>query len=389
MKPLIKWPGGKSGEIRQFEYLIPDYDRYIEPFAGGAALYFHLKPVEAVLNDQSRELMRFYRMVREQNAAFRRILDLYCRSFGALKEACERQYPQILKLYRLYEAAADQEMDIRELRIQDQLTRRIALAPEDIGELAPDLEEYLRIMQGAAEDKYTRTVVNDRRHPLSAKDLKNNLVTGFTGGFYLYFRTVFNQIALGKLLCSEEYKTANFYFIREYCYGSMFRYNRAGEFNIPYGGISYNKKDLTDKIERMFRPETAALLERTQLCCEDFEHLADRLELTERDFLFLDPPYDTEFSEYEGQDFTKEDHRRLYRLLERTKARFLLVIKNTEYIRSLYGDRFRTLSFENHYTYNMRSRNEREAEHLIITNIPEGTVPWIRENAFWPAERAD
>ena len=44
MKPLIKWPGGKSSEINQFLTLIPDYDRYIEPFAGGGAVFFHLNP---------------------------------------------------------------------------------------------------------------------------------------------------------------------------------------------------------------------------------------------------------------------------------------------------------------------------------------------------------
>lgn len=53
-KTLIKWPGGKSSEIRQFVTMIPDYDRYVEPFAGGAALYFYLRPMRAVLNDNSR-----------------------------------------------------------------------------------------------------------------------------------------------------------------------------------------------------------------------------------------------------------------------------------------------------------------------------------------------
>ena len=38
------------------------------------------------------------------------------------------------------------------------------------------------------------------------------------------------------------------------------------------------------------------------------------------------------------------------------------------------------LAFDNKYMYNVRSRNERKSEHLIITNIPEGTVPWLREN---------
>lgn len=59
----------------------------------------------------------------------------------------------------------------------------------------------------------------------------------------MYFRKVFNDINLGKISNqSMQYQAANFYFIREYCYGSMFRYNSKGEFNIPYGGMSYNKK---------------------------------------------------------------------------------------------------------------------------------------------------
>ena len=40
LKPLIKWPGGKTNELDRFLSLIPSYDRYIEPFVGGGALYF-------------------------------------------------------------------------------------------------------------------------------------------------------------------------------------------------------------------------------------------------------------------------------------------------------------------------------------------------------------
>lgn len=44
MKPIIKWSGGKSEEIKQFlEYTPKDYNTYIEPFVGGGALFFHLE----------------------------------------------------------------------------------------------------------------------------------------------------------------------------------------------------------------------------------------------------------------------------------------------------------------------------------------------------------
>ena len=32
MNPLIKWPGGKSSEIKQIKHLIPEFNRYVEIF---------------------------------------------------------------------------------------------------------------------------------------------------------------------------------------------------------------------------------------------------------------------------------------------------------------------------------------------------------------------
>lgn len=402
-KTLIKWPGGKSSEIRQFVTMIPDYDRYVEPFAGGAALYFYLRPMRAVLNDNSRNLMDFYELVKEQDPEFHKILDAYNRSFSALKAACDEEYQQILALYKLYAYAEKEGIPISQLKIHLYVVQQVLSQEDDLcsqvllhhrntpGEnqdpagwkdsIILDRTEFEASIEKAVHDKFIRTAQNERKKPFTPRDLKANLITGFMEGYYLYFRKVFNGIASGRIVASRAYAAANFYFIREYCYGSMFRYNKEGEFNIPYGGISYNKKDLTSKISHIFSDSTARLFARTKLYCEDFETLIDKLKLTEHDFMFLDPPYDTEFSDYEGNQFRREDQVRLARCLARTKAQFLLVIKNTDFIYELYEPlKFRMLSFENRYIYNVRSRNERMVQHLIITNIPEGQVPWIREN---------
>ncbi len=381
-RPLIKWPGGKGSEIGQFLHLIPDHDRYIEPFAGGAALYFHLNPPSAILNDTSKYLMDFYEMVKNQDKEFYRILNLQCRTFSALQERCSSSYNLLHLLFELYEKALSGEnaADVRKLEIHRALVREIVTDEAVVSDLIPDRDEFYRVMCDSVEDKMIRTVHNHRKKPLSAADLKENLITGFTSGYYLYLRGVFNDIASGRMITTDAYRIANFYFIREYCYGSMFRYNRKGEFNIPYGGISYNHKDLTAKVERMFSRPVASLLGRTQLYCMDFEELMTSLDMTERDFVFLDPPYDTEFSDYEGNEFGPEDQARLAKLLENLKASFILVIKDTPLIRSLYEGKFRILPFENRYLYNVRSRNDRNALHLIITNVPEGQVPWLREN---------
>ncbi|MEG2097355.1 MAG: DNA adenine methylase, partial [Pseudoflavonifractor sp.] len=201
--------------------------------------------------------------------------------------------------------------------------------------------------------------------------LKSNLVTGFMSGYYMYFRKVYNDITLKRIAPpSPQYRAANFYFIREYCYGSMFRYNASGEFNIPYGGMSYNGKNLRSKIDAMFTQNVASIFRNTEICCSDFEAFLTKAALTDQDFIFLDPPYDTDFSDYEGRDFTRKDQERLAHVLANTPAKFILIIKSTEFICNLYGDRFRILSFDNQYTYNVRSRNDRSAEHLIITNLP-------------------
>ena len=309
LKPLIKWPGGKTNELDRFLSLIPSYDRYIEPFVGGGALYFYLNPPKALINDTSRDLMDFYRLVKEQDPEFKRILNLYCSSFERLKEQCAVRYQDILALYRLYEEAQKQELDIRRLGLNEGLVRRIGEDPEIMTDLVTDGDEFLEQLRRMTEDKILRTIQNGKKKPLTDRDLKNNLITGFTSGFYMYFRNVFNEIAAGELAVTLPYRIANFYFIREYCYGAMFRYNHKGEFNIPYGGISYNGKDFGAKIRTIFGEDVARLLGRTEIYCEDFESFLDKLTLTERDFLFLDPPYDTDFSEYEGKDFDRSGWR--------------------------------------------------------------------------------
>jgi DNA adenine methylase len=76
MKPLIKYRGGKSHEIPNIAKHIPRYaGRYIEPFFGGGALYFHLEPKKAVINDINAKLMAFYSGVKSDYATLRAELD--------------------------------------------------------------------------------------------------------------------------------------------------------------------------------------------------------------------------------------------------------------------------------------------------------------------------
>lgn len=65
MKPFLKWPGGKRWVAAQIAALIrPQLSgRYIEPFLGGAAVFFSLQPARCLLSDINSDLINTYKIV--------------------------------------------------------------------------------------------------------------------------------------------------------------------------------------------------------------------------------------------------------------------------------------------------------------------------------------
>lgn len=375
MKPLIKWPGGKSSEIVHIEKLIPEHKRYIEPFFGGGALYFDLKSDKAAINDISSNLMNFYKLIKDEDELFKKYLLDYNRIWNSFMEKAKEYLDDLSKVFIEYrnEKIKDKEIEIIVANKIGLLLKNKEIEL-DIS-IIIDYKNFEFELNRMVVDKIKRTKNNEIKNEklLNDIDLRQNLLTGFTSGLYMHFRTLYNDIQLGKnTKVNLQYKIANFYFIREYCYGSMFRYNSNGEFNIPYGGISYNKKDFGRKINEIFNKDTIDLLKGTDIYNLDFEEFIYSIELSEDDFIFLDPPYDTDFSDYEGRSFDEMNQKRLADILVDMKAKFILIIKNTEFIYELYNEsHLNILAFDKKYTYNVRSRNERNVQHLIITNIEE------------------
>lgn len=64
MRPLLKWAGGKTQLLAEILPKIPDkYGRYIEPFVGGGALFFAVKPGGGIIADSNPELVNCYQAV--------------------------------------------------------------------------------------------------------------------------------------------------------------------------------------------------------------------------------------------------------------------------------------------------------------------------------------
>jgi DNA adenine methylase len=76
--PIIKWVGGKSKLLGELALRLPArHERYFEPFAGGAALFFHLAPARALLADRNPDLVAMYQAVAADAAGTIRRLALH------------------------------------------------------------------------------------------------------------------------------------------------------------------------------------------------------------------------------------------------------------------------------------------------------------------------
>jgi len=373
MHTLIKWPGGKTKEFPYIKDLIPSFDRYFEPFFGGGAIFFQLKPQKAVINDICSELTDFYGLLKTENEReeFKKELYEYVTNWEKIPKYIGIFENKIINLYEKYK---------KDEIAKEKLLKQISsiLKKEEVRfnglflkEFCLDRQNLLKQITSNLISKISRTrEIEKQRGKLPAGDLQKNIETAFRSGFYMHFRDVMNfngnayKISLPK-------KIANYYFIREFCYGAMFRFNKNGYFNIPYGGIAYNTKNFRGKVDYIFSDEVKKLFENTIIKNQDFEKIFRKCQLSKKDFIFLDPPYDTDFSDYEKDPFDKNDQERLAKCLYDTKANFILIIKNTAFIYGLYSKKkgIRIDKFEKTYLYNVKGRNDRDVEHLIVYNF--------------------
>ncbi len=243
--PFVKWAGGKGQLLSQFEPYFPaGFQRYVEPFAGGGAVFFHLSRQgrlagkQVVLIDRLEELINAYRAVQG------RVDDL-----------------------------------IAELRRHE---------PHKM-----DADYYYQVRAWDRQADYARR--------------------------------------------SDLERAARFLYLNRTCYNGLYRVNRRGQFNVPFG--RYQNPTICDAGN--LRAASRAL-QGVALLAGDFTRC---LEVAGAgDFVYLDPPYhplsDTaNFTSYTPADFGVQDQQRLagvYRDLDRRGCQVLLSNSATDLVRELY-----------------------------------------------------
>ena len=211
-------------------------------------------------------------------------------------------------------------------------------------------------------------VISIEQTLLLRRDVLVNTETALKSAFYMHIRYLYNNTKVYHFPLA--YEEALFLFIRNFAYCGMFRYNANGEFNVPYGGSAYNRKKFKKKADYLKTKALRDRLQETVIKNLDFEAFLERYAPKEDDFVFFDPPYDSEFSTYAQNEFTKEDQVRLSAyLLKHCKAKWMMIVKNTDFIYRLYANQGLDINtFGKQYLVSFMNRNDKKAEHLLITN---------------------
>ena len=265
-RPILKWAGGKSQLYGEISKRIPNnFGKYIEPFAGGAAVFFELRPEQAIISDSNPELINLYRTI------------------------------------------------------------------------VTDVEAVIRSLKRHKNEK-------DHFYAERAKDWKK--------------------------LTSVQAASRTL-FLNKTCFNGLYRVNKKGQFNVPYGYYKNPKICDADNLRA-----ASAMLRHAKIECLDYIKILQKFARS-GDFVFLDPPYLPiseygDFKRYTKEQFYEEDHIELAQEIERLSeigCFTILTNSNHHIVHELYGkysiDVFQT---RRHISCNGKSRN---GEDVIVTIKPK------------------
>lgn len=371
LHPLLKWAGGKEQELK---YIIPNlpekFSDYYEPFVGGGAVYTAIQADNYYINDKSEELICLYKSITNSDRqVFFKALDEILHNWDLLSTVIEKNSTFFIQTYK--EFSQDK---IDDNKLKDTLFEFILSYSDQFNGMFStmfnfNIENFIKEIKINLIRKIKRMKELEKiKHILPDNDILDNIETALKSAFYMHFRHIYNNTEKYKI--NRAFKSAIFLFIRNFAYSGMFRYNSNGEFNVPYGGIAYNRKNFFKKVDYLRTKELKSLLYKTVIENLDFEAFFENHQPTKNDFVFLDPPYDSEFSTYAKNEFSRKDQERLAKyLINKCEAKWMMIIKNTDFIFELYNDKGLNIqSFDKKYLVSFMNRNDKNVKHLLITN---------------------
>ena len=141
--------------------------------------------------------------------------------------------------------------------------------------------------------------------------------------YYYNIRTLYNNSEI------DIEKIAMFVFLNKTGFRGLFRLNKKGEYNVPYG--NYKNPEI---INEQHLKNVSELIKDVKFICSDFEDLKN---IKKNDFVYMDPPYvpsqKNGFVGYSKVGFVKEKHEALFKMCNKMKCKWVLSNSNTKIVR--------------------------------------------------------
>ena len=155
-----------------------------------------------------------------------------------------------------------------------------------------------------------------------------------------YERTYYYMVrALDPLRLSTIERASRMVYLNRTCFNGLYRVNRRGHFNVPFGRYTNPSICQTDKLRA-----ASEALDGVTIEVRNYAAVLDAA--SEGDFVYFDPPYDpisrtANFTSYTQGDFGSDDQRRLADLFAKLDAKgvqCMLSNSDTPFVRELYAD---------------------------------------------------
>lgn len=182
--------------------------------------------------------------------------------------------------------------------------------------------------------------------------------------YYYFLRKKFNKIKiLGGLQCATL-----FYFLNRTCFGGIYRENKKGYFNVPYG--NFRKIKLLEKTNFF---EISDLIQKIIFKEQTFEIFSKTFVFEKNDFIYLDPPYfptnKNSFTNYLSFGFDSYDHQYMFDWILSLEKEVFFLLHNS-YTKQLL-DLFSSTTYIKDtifLTNSLKYHNKSTRKELLITN---------------------
>ena len=165
-------------------------------------------------------------------------------------------------------------------------------------------------------------------------------------------------------------KAARLIYLNKTCYNGLYRVNRAGEFNAPFGGYKNPNIVNADTLRAV-----SAYFNKAQITFRSGDFAQTLAAVTPDTFVYLDPPYDSSreangFTSYSKGGFDRDEQKRLKLCcdeLDRRGVKFMLSNAATDYIKELYSEYDITIVKANR-AINSNGAGRGKTEEVVVRN---------------------